>query len=389
MRIVVLLAAALLLGGCATSADDSRLSVVASTDVYADIARAVAGDRAEVRALLDSPAKDPHEYEASGRDLLAVSRADLVVQNGGGYDTFVTPLLKDAPDAVVVTAVDLVPHSGDNEHVWYDLRTAAALATRLAAELSRLDPGGARGYEDRAGVFLAGIDALESRVAAVRPLAEGRTVLAPEPVPLYLLDAMGITDRTPPDLAESVEEGTDVAPGVLLGVLDTVRAGSISLLADNPQTATGQTGRIRQAAEASGVPVVEFTETLPRGPGTSPGWARTSTAWPPRSPGASRDSRLRPRVPISDRPRRGPGPVGRPRPPRRARGVRRRPGAERRGQEQPLPGGPRPAAPRRRDGLGARAAGRHGQRRHRLCAPAEAVRPGDRAACAGSRRARA
>jgi zinc/manganese transport system substrate-binding protein len=239
--------------------------VVASTDVYADIARAVAGDRVEVSAVIDSPAKDPHEYEASGRDLLSVSRADVVVRNGGGYDTFLDPLLKDAPDAVVITAVDLVRHAGANEHVWYDLDTAAAVAFRVEAELARLDPTGAPGYEKRLAAFTSGIGELRARADAVRQIADGRAALVPEPVPLYLLAALGLTDRTPTELSESVEEGTDVAPGVLLAVLATVQSREISLLAYNEQTATGQTDRIRDAAEAAGVPVVDFAETLPNG----------------------------------------------------------------------------------------------------------------------------
>ena len=67
----------------------ARLRVVASTDVYGDIARAVAGTHADITSFIDDPAQDPHSYEANARNQLAISKADVVIENGGGYDDFV------------------------------------------------------------------------------------------------------------------------------------------------------------------------------------------------------------------------------------------------------------------------------------------------------------
>ncbi len=98
VRSITAAAAAMLLAvaasGCsvATSAADGRVQVVTSTDVYASIVRAVVGSRVDVTALIDSPAQDPHSFEASARDQLAIARADVVVENGGGYDDFMNTL---------------------------------------------------------------------------------------------------------------------------------------------------------------------------------------------------------------------------------------------------------------------------------------------------------
>lgn len=270
MRLLVLLAAtALLLTGCAASPRDPRPSVVASTDVYADIARSVGGDRITVSAIIDTPSKDPHQYEASARDLLTVSRASLLIENGGGYDGFMGRLIAErgSRSTPVIEAVSLVSHDGDNEHVWYDLHTATALASRIARELTSLDPLGAAAYDARVLAFTARVDALAVRIAALRAAASGRPVLATEAVPLYLLGAIGLADRTPAAFATAIEAGTDIPPGVLLGVLRLVEGHGVALVAYNSQTATGQTERVRQAAEAAAVPVVDFAETLPRGIG--------------------------------------------------------------------------------------------------------------------------
>src|SRR5438874_13112443 len=83
--------------GTSSAANGGRIRVVASTDVWGDVVRQVGGSAVQVDSLIDDPDRDPHEYQADPRDQLAVSRAQLVVVNGGGYDDFLTQLLKNAP----------------------------------------------------------------------------------------------------------------------------------------------------------------------------------------------------------------------------------------------------------------------------------------------------
>ena len=86
-----------------------------------------------------------------------------------------------------------------------------------------------------------------------------------EPVPLYLLEAAGLENKTPADYTAAIEEGADVPPAVLKAAIDLVGSGGIRLLAYNLQTEGPQTRRLKDAAAAAGVPVVDFSETLPEG----------------------------------------------------------------------------------------------------------------------------
>ena len=65
------------------------VKVLATTNVWGDIAKQLGGDWVEVTVILDDPMQDPHSYEASARDQLAVNDAELIVMNGGGYDDFI------------------------------------------------------------------------------------------------------------------------------------------------------------------------------------------------------------------------------------------------------------------------------------------------------------
>src|SRR6478735_8419985 len=90
-------AIALVTAGCAGSSagsDDGTVRVVASTNVYGDIAATIGGDAVRVTSLMSDPAQDPHSFEASAQNQLAVSKAEVVIENGGGYDPFMQTLLK-------------------------------------------------------------------------------------------------------------------------------------------------------------------------------------------------------------------------------------------------------------------------------------------------------
>ncbi len=115
--VAVCAAGALVLSACGSQSGDSggdKLNVVTSTNVYADIAQTVGGDAVDVTPIIDDPSKDPHSYEATSQDQLKLSKADVVVQNGGGYDAFMTTLLEASdsePEVVDAVSISGLPGS--------------------------------------------------------------------------------------------------------------------------------------------------------------------------------------------------------------------------------------------------------------------------------------
>ncbi|MCQ1945335.1 metal ABC transporter solute-binding protein, Zn/Mn family [Arthrobacter sp. zg-Y1116] len=295
----VLAAAALALTGCSggsgddggeAEGSDGVVRVVASTDVYGSILAGIGGDNVEVTSLIDRPSQDPHSYEASARDRLAVSKADLVVLNGGGYDTFLEKLAADEgiPAENILNAVEISGledsdsaeaeeshdagedhhghnHGSFNEHVWYSPEAMGRLADAAAERLGELDADAAGTFRSNAADFTAGIADIDATLAALRETAGGRDVALTEPVPDYLVEAAGLHNATPSDFTEAVEEGSDVPPHVLKEMQDLVTGGSIAFLGYNEQTSTSQTEAVRKAALDAGVPVIDFSETLPEG----------------------------------------------------------------------------------------------------------------------------
>lgn len=286
--------AGLLLTGCAAPAaktadaeGNGRIAVVTSTNVYGDIVEAIGGDKVNVSAIISRPSQDPHSYEANAQDRLTVSKAKLVVENGGGYDDFIHTLADDSnvPHENIISAVEvsgLVPktagtapahaadgHSHDhgdfNEHVWYSLDAMKHLADAVASRLGTLDSASAAQFTANAAAFKSDVAKLESKISAMKTSHGGAGVAVTEPVPLYLLEAAGLQNRTPAEYTAAVEEGADVPPAVLKAATATVSSKDTRFLAYNEQTEGPQTQAVKNAASAAGTPVVNFTETLPDG----------------------------------------------------------------------------------------------------------------------------
>jgi zinc/manganese transport system substrate-binding protein len=272
LRVGAALATLALVAACGSpTAAPAGPSLVASIDVYGAIASAIGGSTVQVRSIIHTPEADPHDYEPTPSDSLAVSRANVVVYNGGGYDDFAAKLL-DAADAkpigIVVTAFsDFDTDAPDfNEHAWYDLPAMKKLADHLATALGTVDPQSGIRYLDNAKKFDAQIDALMAKVQAIKAEHGGTKVAITEPVPGYLLQAAGLVVVTPPEFSKAIEEGTDPPAAVVRADLATFTGpGKVKALVENAQTPGPTTAQAEQAATANGVPVVKVSETLPAG----------------------------------------------------------------------------------------------------------------------------
>lgn len=274
--LAAVLAAVLVCGlaGCSapSRAEDDRLSVVASINVYGDLARAVGGDLVEVTSIIDSESQDPHEFEASARTQLALSRADIVIENGGGYDDFIDSLLAATGGETVllnvadISGYDQEPSGAEfNEHLWYDLPTMRKLVTRITAELARADPDSGEVFETNAASLDAELARLEEREAELASAHPGASAAVTEPVPLYLLAACGVANLTPAGFSEAVEEDSDVPPAVLDRMLALLEDRKVDVLVYNEQTAGSATDQVLAAANAQGIAAIGARETLPAG----------------------------------------------------------------------------------------------------------------------------
>lgn len=289
--LVLALVTSIALAGCSQATPEAEpteepftgITIVASTNVWGDVAKSIGGDRVQVVSIIENFAQDPHSYEASARDQLAVNDADVIVANGGGYDPFMDALAKSAGNEDIVYAYiseDLEAedqkakddghghnhdHSDGNEHVWYDFHVVEDFASRLAGKLAALDPDYSTVYSDNLVVFQSEIEILEDRMAVISGKYAGASFVASEPVANYLLIEIGLKDLTPKSFSQAIEEELDVSPKDLLEIQNLLKAKSVDVFVVNPQTGSVQIDGLVELANQNGVAVVEMSELLPAG----------------------------------------------------------------------------------------------------------------------------
>ena len=270
LTVAAITTATLLLAGCSSTSSNGTstssagsptsaaapgpVNVVASTNVWGDITKQIGGDHVNVTSILSDPNADPHQYEADAKTGAAISKAQLVVENGLGYDDFMDKLLTASPNAnrAVLNAADIMKISGSdaNPHIWYDIAKIPDVASAIADQLGKLDPADA-------GAFTANAKTFTDSLTPLTPV--GYT----ERVPGYLVEAAGLKLATPASFAQSIEDGND--PSVAdNSAMDAALTGkTIKVQLYNGQVTSPATDAVKQLAQSSGVPVVGVTETLP------------------------------------------------------------------------------------------------------------------------------
>ena len=219
---VLPLAAALLASGCSSSlalrasgsgGSGGTIVAVGAENEYADVLSQVGGKYVQVSAIMSNPNTDPHTFEASASVAREVSAAQLVVQNGVGYDTFMNTIENAAPSSsrkvVVVQNLLGLPASTPNPHLWYKPGTMPAVANAVAADLAALAPAHAAYFKANAAAFVSSLAAWDRAMAAFKAKYPNTPVATTEPVADYLLQAIGADNLTPFAFQADIMNGTD------------------------------------------------------------------------------------------------------------------------------------------------------------------------------------
>lgn len=272
------------------------VDVVVSVDQWGDIVSQLGGVCTRVTTVVAGSSVDPHDFEPAPSDAVAFEGAQLVVVNGGHYDEWATKLAQtSAPDAHLIDAValstghsdhDHEDHEGHeghdheghdhadegNPHVWYRPSAVTEVADAVTAELTALSADAAGYFADRHRAFVESMKPCEDTVAAIRAGATGKTYAAAEGVFDDMAAALGLTNRTPPGFQVAAANHREPSPADLDAFLNLLSERGVDVLVYNTQTEGSVPEQIRRAAEQSGVPVVEVTETLPSDAGSFQDW---------------------------------------------------------------------------------------------------------------------
>jgi ABC-type Zn uptake system ZnuABC Zn-binding protein ZnuA len=145
--------------------------VVTSIELFADLIRQVGGERAQVTALVPASA-DPHTYEPVPSKVVDISKADLVLINGLGFEETLLNVIennvKSGVPIVEMSAGLPVLEAGDqgtgNPHLWLNVRNGMHYVEAARDALIQVDPAGEAEYGANAQKYLAELEDLDSQV---------------------------------------------------------------------------------------------------------------------------------------------------------------------------------------------------------------------------------
>jgi zinc/manganese transport system substrate-binding protein len=266
--------------GSATPSSGGAIRVVAAENFYGDLTQQIGGDRVQVVSILSDPSIDPHEYESNTQDALAVARAQLLIENGAGYDTFMDHLMAASPNdsrqVINVARIFSIPN-GANPHLWYSPHLLGQVADRIASQLGSIDRANQSRFQAGAQTFHQRYQPVLDKLAEIRGRFDGATVLPTEQVADYLLKEAGLKPLHGP-FQQAVEEGNDPPAQSVQEFQKLLSTRAVRILIYNQQTVSALTERMRQRAEAAGVPVVGVRETMTPGTHVQDWMLQTITA---------------------------------------------------------------------------------------------------------------
>lgn len=249
------------------SSAGTRIGVVAGENFWGSIAEQIGGTRVTVKSIISDPNADPHEYETSATDAAALSSASLVIENGIGYDDFMSKLLSAQPkaDRTVLSVQKILNVTGKNAnpHIWYDTARVPRVAQAIEQQLAKASPKDASTFEANEKKFEAALQPIDAVIGRIRSKYAGEKIAYTERVPGYLTAAAGLKLGMPAGFTEAVEQGNDPSPQDNLAFQNAIKSKAVKVLLYNGQVTDAQTTKIKQLAMSSGVPIVGVTETVP------------------------------------------------------------------------------------------------------------------------------
>jgi zinc/manganese transport system substrate-binding protein len=264
-----LVAAACSSSGTATDTANGAtvINAIGAENEYANVLSQIGGKYVHVSSILNNPNTDPHTFESSPSVASEVSAAQLIVQNGVGYDTFMNKIESASPNpkrkVIIVQNLLGLPDDTPNPHLWYSPKTMPAAAKAMAADLSALLPAHKALFQANLKKFDASLTPWLSAIAAFKQKYPNTPVATTEPVADYMLQAAGTDNLTPFTFQADIMNGVDPSPEDIALQNGFFTQHKAKVFVYNQQVVDSLTTSIRQTALKAGVPVVGVYETMP------------------------------------------------------------------------------------------------------------------------------
>jgi len=248
--LVLILIAGFFTTACAVpevrSGRGEKIEVVATFYPLYDFTRQVGGERAAATCLIPNGV-EPHHWEPSPADIIAVKKADVLIYNGAGLEPWIDNVLRNIDPRKTVAvdtsaAVSLLPaeeygeeahgdggeeeHGRYDPHIWLDPVNAQKQVAQIRDALIGVDPAGREYYEAGAGSYLARLDALDRSFRETLAQVSRKEIVTTHAAFNYLCRRYGLKQVPVMGLSPEAEPG----PAKMAGIIELVKEKKISYI---------------------------------------------------------------------------------------------------------------------------------------------------------------
>ncbi|KAB1503028.1 ABC transporter substrate-binding protein [Corynebacterium sp. 320] len=258
---------------------NDHINIVASVSTWGSIAKTLVegNDNITVTTILDNNQDDPHEYEASAKDLATLSSADIVVANGGGYDNWLTDHVEG--QTPIVSATELTEghhhhhhdhdgehehehehghdHGGFNPHIWFNMTIVDHFVEQLKDAIEKIDPD--------ASINTSAVTDKTHEFAERMGTLKDKNVILTESVAEGIIDQSDLKDITPDGYADSVARESEPSAADVAEAQKLINDGKADILITNEQSHTAAANTLIEAAKSHKTPIVNVNETPDNG----------------------------------------------------------------------------------------------------------------------------
>ena len=194
------------------------INVVASLNQWGSLAAELGGDDVEVTSIVNSTNVDAHDFEPKTSDVAKLSKAQIIVANGAGYDSWATKSMTKTTNIVSAASV-MGAVEGDNPHLWFSKDARSSMATAITDAYIKALPSKKKAFQKRLKAWQADEKSLETWASEFTKSHSDLTYAATEPVVYYLMADLGFKDQTPKGYTQSTASGGEPAPADLQSCL--------------------------------------------------------------------------------------------------------------------------------------------------------------------------
>ena len=241
---------------------------MAAENTYGDLFQQIGGIHVHVLSIISDPNVDPHEYESNVDDARQIADADVVIENGGGYDDWMDKLMATTQNSkrVVIKAFDIAPtHLKENEHVWYNPDNVIVISQKILDTLKQKDPTDGAEFDANFAALKSDIQKLDARLSDLKAKFDKTPIALTETIFLYQSELIGLNVLTPWAFEKAIAEGNDPSPRTRSRPSRQITSRQAKILVYNVQTVTPITTKLQDEASVLNIPVVPVTETMPPG----------------------------------------------------------------------------------------------------------------------------